>query len=380
MQLKLSILTCALLSTSLIAEDYISVQMMHYDEDSGRTTISTPSVEINKDFGADYTLNVSYVSDSVSGASPIFIDSISGASAAISEGNTYQDDVQYSDVEYSDRRNSVGATLTKRFESRDEFTIGANFSNEYDYKSNEISAEYLHYLDDSKNQSISFGTSYQKNDVSVYCSLGTDICDASSGASEKILDLEVISSELGFTQTIDKTSQVKASIFYISEDGYLTNPYMRVVRNYDTNPKISQEVKPDTRKAYGGLIQYAKAFNDKLSSVSSYRLYTDDWDITSHTINSELYYEYNNKLTTGVGFRYYTQSEAEFYNGKRDYFTNEEYASSDRRMSDYNSLNYKVSADYKINTKVSINASVNYYDQLDYFDAFYYNVGAKYKF
>ena len=377
--LKLSILTCTLLASSLMAEDYVSVQYMNYDEDDGRTTISTPSIEVNKDFGADYTLNLSFAYDSVSGASPTYFDAASGASAS-SKGVTSPRNVTYKDLEYKDERKALGATLTKRFASRDELTLGTNFSNEYDYKSYEVSAEYLHYLDASKNQSLSFGTSYQKNDVSIYCFLGNDECDSMSGASEKVMDLDVISSELGFTQIIDKTSLVKASLFYINEDGYLSNPYMRVVRNHAINPEITQENKPNSRTAYGTLIQYSKALNDKISSTSSYRLYMDDWDITSHTINSELYYEVNEKFTAGVGLRYYTQSEAEFYNDTKEYFSDEVYASSDRRMSDFDSLNYTQSADYKVNNKISVNTSVNFYDQPDYFDALYYNVGIKYKF
>lgn len=60
----------------------------------------------------------------------------------------------------------------------------------------------------------------------------------------------------------------------------------------------------------------------------------------------------------------------------KDYFTDQTYASSDRQMSDFDALNYKLSADYKIN----VNASVNLYDQPDYFDTTYYNIGVKYKF
>jgi len=378
MQLRLSILTCSLLATSLMAEDYVSVQYIGYDEDSGRTTISTPSIEINKDFGTDYTLNISLISDTVSGASPIYFDASSGASPS-SKGFTSQANVKYDNADYEETRNAGGISLVKRFENRDELTGGINVSREHDYYSNELSAEYLHWLDDSKNQAISFGASYQKNEILIDCALGNDECDASSGASE-VMDLDVISAEVGFTQTLDKTSLVKASVFYISEDGYLSNPYMRVVRNYNTNPNITQENKPDNRKAYGATLQYSKAFDDKISTTSTYRFYSDDWDITSHTISSELYYEFNEKLTTGVGLRYYIQSESEFYNGDKDYFTDQTYASSDRRMSDFDALNYKLSADYKVNTKISVNASVNLYDQPDYFDALYYNLGVKYKF
>jgi hypothetical protein len=380
MQLRLSIITSSLLATaSLMAEDYVSVQFMSYDEESGRTTISTPIIEINKEFGADYTLNTSFTHDTVSGASPTYYDSASGASAKIPDGATYQDDIKYGDIEYDDTRKAVSLALTKRFESRDELTVGGNYSTEYDYDSKEVSAEYLHYLDSSKNQSITIGGSYQQNDVSIYCKLNTEACDSSSGASEKIEDLEVISTEIGFTQILDKTSLVKTSLFYISEDGYLSNPYMRVVRDYNSNPKITPENKPDSRKAYGGLIDYTKAINDKLATNLSYRFYNDDWDITSHTLDTALSYEFTDKFMLGLGLRYYTQSEAEFYNGKKDYFTNQKYTSSDRRMSSFDSINYKISGEYKINRDISVNANINYYKQ-DEFDATYWGIGGKYRF
>ncbi len=380
MQLKLSTLSCALLcACSLAAEDYVSVQYVGYDEDSGRTTIHKPQIEINKDFGADYALNISFAFDSVSGASPIYYDASSGASASVPEGVIFKEDIKYGDVKYEDKRKAVSAALTKRFESRDELVVGLNYSHEYDYTSYEVSAEYLHYLDESKNRSVSFGTSYQKNDVAVYCFLGTNECDADSGASEK-MDLNVINAELGFTQIIDKTSQAKASVFFSDEDGYLSNPYMRVVRDYYTDPKITQENKPDTRRGYGALFSYSKAIDDKTSSISSYRIYHDDWDITSHTLSSELNYEFTYKLTYSIAFRYYQQSEAKFYSGRKDYFTNQKYASSDRRLSDFSSQNYKIGANYKINEKISLNASLNYYNQPDHLDAVYYSLGAKYGF
>ncbi len=87
MQLRLSLITCSLLAlSSLGAEDYVSIQYMSYDEDSGRTTISTPMIEINKDFGTDYTLNATFTHDSVSGASPTYYDTQSGASAKFQMG------------------------------------------------------------------------------------------------------------------------------------------------------------------------------------------------------------------------------------------------------------------------------------------------------
>jgi outer membrane receptor for ferrienterochelin and colicin len=154
---------------------------------------------------------------------------------------------------------------------------------------------------------------------------------------------------------------------------------MRVVRDYNTNPKIAPEKKPDSRVSYGLLVQYTKAINDKLATNLSYRIYNDDWDITSHTIESEFNYQLSDKFLLNTGIRYYTQSQAEFYSAKKDYFINQEYASSDRRMSDFSSINYKLGGDYKINKAISVNANINYYKQ-DEFDATYGGVGVKYRF
>lgn len=371
---KLSYVACAaLLVTNIYADDYVSLQYMSYDEDKGRTNISVPSIEINKDFGADYTVNVSMIRDTISGASPTFYDSASGASTKLNTSVIAKQDIGYGDIYYKEKRDAYSALLTKRFETRDELTFGLNHSKEYDYESNEISSEYLHYLDSSKNQSVSFGISYQKNDVMKY--------DTTSGASGAITkDLKVISSELGFTQVLDKTSLAKISVFSISESGYLSNPYLRVVRNFNTNPIIAEDKKPESRKAYGVFLQYSKALNDQTASNSSYRYYRDDWGITSQTLTTEINYEWTMALTIGVAFRGYRQTEADFYHLSREYFTNEEFASSDKRMSGFDTQNIETKIKYDLNKKLSLNSAIGYYKQFDYFSSNYYNVGLKYKF
>ena len=126
-------------------------------------------------------------------------------------------------------------------------------------------------------------------------------------------------------------------------------------------------------------MQYSKLITNKLATNLSYRFYNDDWDITSHTIDTEFNYEINDKLNIGVGLRYYTQSESEFYSDKSDYFTTQKYLSSDRRVSDFDSINYKINTEYKVNSDITLNANINYYKQDD-FDAIYFGVGAKYRF
>jgi hypothetical protein len=383
MQLRLSIATsCLLLATTLSAQDYISVQYLHYDEDTQTTKINTPTIEFNKDFGADYTLNITGTHDGISGASPTYYDALSGASATIPKGVLYKNDIRYGDIPYSDNRNSTGFSLTKRLKSRDELTFGYNYSHERDYISNELSFNMLHYLNKSKNTSLSFGLAYEKDKIDSYCFMGLAECDGVSGASSKTIKnhSHTINSEFGITQILDKTSLVKASIFTIKESGYLSSPYQRVVRYYNTSPKITQEQKPNSRFAYGLVIEYDKTFNDKFSSLFSYRFYHDDWGITSHTQRGKFYYDLTNKFTLGLDLRYYSQSKAKFFSGMRDYFTNQKYASSDRHIGKITSYNVAIEADYKLSNSITLNVGAGYYKQVDYFDSKYYNVGFKYSF
>lgn len=371
LKIKLSAVACSLLvASSLMAEDYVSVQYMQYDESDNRASISSPSVELSKDFGVDYTLKVGLTFDSVSGASPTWYDSVSGASA-YSRGTTHKDDAEYGNIEYDDERKVVNALLTTRFASRDELGVGINYSKENDYEARELSGEYLYYLTPSKNQSISAGVSYQSNKVASY--------DASSGASE-FLDLNVISAEIGFTQILNQNSLAKISLFTSNEDGYLTNPYMNIVREKVNSSfvDIVEENKPDKRVSYGATLQYIVALTESISSNSNYRLYSDDWGILSHTISSELYYELGSAWTLGAGLRYYTQSESDFYSA--GYFSDDEYASSDERMRSFDAIGYKANVDYRVSKELSLNVGINFYDQQDSFNATYYNVGLKYRF
>ncbi len=419
MQLKLSIAAAALLiSVASQAEDYVTFQYLQYNENDDRTAVSAPSIMINKDFGTDFTLNASFVYDAVSGASPTFnsaagsmLDdyddddhdddddddddddeySSSGASSAASSGasafargtDLNATDVKFGNVKYDDKRVAGGLALTSRFANRDELTVGFNYSSEKDFYSKEASAEYMHWLDDSKNQSISLGLSYQFNEILVTCIENSNCdVDTKSGASQK-MDASLINAQLSFSQNINSDSYAKIALFAIVEDGYLTNPYMNVVRNYNeiTNTAdIVSENRPDSKIAYGASIKYANALTNKVSLQLAYRYYIDDWGMDSNTLDSDIYYEYTSDWIFKFGLRGYIQSEADFYNAKKDYFTNEVYASSDQRMSGFSSITYKTDADYKISEQWSVNLSANFYTQSTGNNATYFMTGFRYNF
>ena len=364
---KLSIVTClALLSINANGEDYVNVEVLHYNENDSRVSVLAPSIEINKDFGTDYTLNVSIVSDSVSGASPTYYDSASGASAYSRGTQNDATKIKKGNVDFEEQRTAVGVNLTTRMANRDELQTGLNFSAEHDFYSAEVSGSYLHYLDSSKNQSISFGGSYQSNQI-------LKKVDASSGASQKMTNT-IYNLQVGFSQVFDETSVGNIGLFISDESGYLSSPYHNIVRNGNL---IEAENKPDSKTGYGFKLGYQKAISETLSSQFNYKYYSDDWDISSHTLDSLFYYEWSNKLILGGGLRYYTQTKANFYD---ESFTTQTFASSDERVKDFDALTYKASVDYKINDKLSYNFGANLYDQSSGLSATYFTTGIKYKF
>lgn len=383
MQLKISLAAATLLaSMATYAEDYVSFEYLQYDENNNKTSVSAPSIEINKDFGVDYTLNVSLVVDAVSGATQTYYDAASGASAIDSRAlGIDANDVKFGNIEYDDKRVAGSVSFTTRFANRDELILGFNRSSESDFYSNEASAEYMHYLDDSKNQSVSFGVSYMANEILVRCdNTGVGRCDAVSGGSQRET-ADVINTQLSFHQVLDSTSYAKVAFFYIKEDGYLTNPYLNVVRNNNgTSADIVGENRPDSKDAFGISLKYAKAFNDEFALQTYYRYYNDDWEIDSHTIDTDLYYEPNSDWVIKLGLRYYMQSQASFYKFEDDYFTNQEFASSDYRLSDFDAITYKTDFEYKFSDTFSYNVSLNYYDQSTNLSATYFMTGFKYKF
>jgi len=381
MQLRLSIAAATIIvSMALEAEDYVSVQFLQYDETLNRTSVSAPSLMINKDLGTDYTLNANVVLDSVSGASETYYDGASGASAFSRGKGVNAKDVEYGNVEYSDQRAAGGLSLTKRFTNRDELIVGTNYSAESDFYSTEFSAEYMHWLGRSKNSSLSFGLSYQMNEILVSCKENSQ-CDAESGASQK-MNADILNVQASYFQNINAKSYAKVSLFYIADSGYLSNPYLNVVRNYvqGSTADVVAEVRPDTRSAYGAMFKYANALSDDISLHLSYRYYSDDWEISSHTLDSDLFYELGENWIFKLGLRYYTQSEASFYNGTKDYFTDETYASSDQRLSKFDAITYKTSVDYAFAKDLRLNFGASYYDQTTGIKATYFTTGFRYNF
>ncbi|RUM65929.1 MAG: hypothetical protein DSZ05_05240 [Sulfurospirillum sp.] len=390
---KLSVL-CAivLLTQPLQAKDYVNIQMLYYDENDETTTIVSPNIELNIDLSADYTLNASLGMDALTGASETYYDKSytpsSGASPykhAKSNPSAYargkrisQNDVGYGLIDYRDYRYSASVSLTKRLANRDELTGGLSYNNEYDFHIPEISLGYKHWLDPSKNSALTLSAAYQYAYVLIWCRNNT-LCDTKSGASETFHQNNLFT-QLTYTQVIDKRSEAEVTLFYNDENGFLSNPYKNIVRDYNTAPLVTNERRPDNRQGYGTKLSYHRAVTDKTTLHGSYRYYHDDWELDAHTLSTTLYHQYTPKLTLQTTLRYYTQSKASFYDGRKDHFTDEKYASSDIRLGDLHSLYIQGGIDYRMRKDLIQNFYLSYYKQNNGLKAISFVIGQKYLF
>ena len=339
--------------TALYAENYVSVEYLQYDENNNRVSVMAPSLSVSLDIGTDYNIQADVVSDSISGATPTFQSDTGSGASSRNNGNDYV----YANQNFNDNRLAGSLLVTTRFDNRDELYVGFNRSTESDFESTSASLEYMHYLNSSHNSTVIGGVGFTSNKILNY---GTD---TGSGASseEKSSSLNV---ELGFSQILNKTSSMKLSTFLINDSGYLTNPHANVVRDYNhANQRLVTENRPDSRLAYGFDAQYITKLGSSMSYQGEYRYYQDDWEINSHTLDNDIYYKLTKDFTLGAGLRYYTQSAASFYNGTKDSFGNEQYASSDYRLSKFDALTYKASMDFKQNKQLSYNLGAEFYKQ-----------------
>ena len=117
-KIKLSIATIAILSSTTLSassEDYVRINYMNYSESGNGVTVGAPAVEVNKNFGVDYTLNASIVSDTVSGATKVYTDTTSGASAFSSRGTVADPSkIKKTAVKFHEQRTALTTSLTKR--------------------------------------------------------------------------------------------------------------------------------------------------------------------------------------------------------------------------------------------------------------------------
>jgi hypothetical protein len=332
-------------SYSLYSEDDVDASKLQagsaerYEIDTHLLSLKGP-ITGRMDFGIDL------VNETMSGATPWFVEEDANGDAV----------VVMTGASVEDQRTDFNGHGTYYFDTA-RLNLQSGYSTEDDYSAINVGFGTEHDFDE-KNTTLSWGLG-----------LSMDELDPTSTATNPDPDSEdkrTISVMGGWSQVINRSSAFQAILSYQNGDGFLSDPY-KLVSFADQN---APDHRPDSRNQFALMTRYRRHFPGITGTLHlDYRFYYDDWDINSHTIELAWYQTLFEVLTITPSVRYYTQSQAEFY---EPFVTsafdplNVPYASSDYRLSPYGALSGKLRvethiSDWPFHMAWKLGASYEYY-------------------
>ncbi len=325
-----------------------------YEEDGDRIRVEAQYVRGNIDFDEDTSFRFQYLHDAISGSSP------TGAMP----GSAQPFYAELDDV----REGLLGAISRRIGDHRVEIEV--SHSKENDYVSRGFAITDTLELN-QKNTTLTVGFNYLDDRVTV------------PGLHKK--DKHAYDLFAGVTQVLGKNTLLTANFTLGYTDGYLNDPYKAVQRNeailipdgfggFIEIPVVNlyRENRPDSRFRQVlqlGARQYFEAPDAALDGTL--RLSYDDYGIFSQTLQVEWRQAIGDKFEVVPFFRYYHQSEADFFvNTLNDVSVGTPSGdpdgsgpnySADYRLSNFNALSGGLRMSYSFNDHFSATASYERY-------------------
>lgn len=337
----------ALMAAPAQAEDKLRYQTFRYVEAGDRIRVTAADLSIEKDFGTDHALSLDIGHDAISGASPCWKLKTGYTNEYTSALCKLADEV----------RNSISAGWTLRDTARNEYTFGAAWSKEPDFDSRELSANALLWADESHNRSFAIGGAWQHN-TSVATPYTNNAQDRSA---------DTLSVQLGVTQVLDRSSTAELNVFAARDDGYLSNHYLKIVRNSAAGLRyLSDDSRPEQRSGGGVAARWIKAWRADVKTNLWLRGYSDDWGVKGATVEAKAYWDVTSTWRINPVLRLNKQGAADFYRGYDatvNTFAVTGYGSNDARLGAFRATTVQLNAEYHASPVWTFNGGVQHYRQ-----------------
>jgi hypothetical protein len=237
-----------------------------------RIVVTSPSLYVLAPLSDSLALEASIVHDAISGASPLFHSTLSGASG----------------VGVHDYRKAGDVKVTK-YADNWAIGVGAAVSTERDYLSRAASLD-VRYSTDDRNRTYAFGIGG-----------ASDRIDSENGVAvgEKRHTIDLL---VGVTQALSADAIVQSNLTYSTGHGYYSDPYKPL------------DTRPDSRRVLAWLTrfnQYVPAHDAVLKL--SYRYLHDSFGVDSHALEASWRQPLPAGFALTPSLRYYMQSAADFY-------------------------------------------------------------------
>lgn len=362
---KLALAACSLLQaasqSAQAAEDQweIDANLLIYSESDSRVSLIEPVVNLEKEIGEDDSINIRIVTDSITGSTPngalpsntvqTFTNPSGNSGYTIDPNNIALNST------FRDQRTAVSVDYTQGLDRLSRVTWGLNFNKEYDYSAFGGSATYQQEFN-NRNSTLTVGLGASSDTWFPVGDVNTEFAPminfASATPQPKSGDETKSTTDfiVGWTQVINRSTLMQFNLGLSNSSGYLTDPY-KIISVVDANGDLDStgfvagalpylyEKRPDTRSRKTFFWKGVHHLTEDVVNLS-YRYFTDDWGIKSHTLDFHYRYELSGGSYIQPHVRYYTQTAADFYqhsvqNSDVINGTLPEYASNDYRLGEF---------------------------------------------
>ncbi len=372
---KLTMATCALLQAGAPAAQAetgdwnIDTAFLYYSEADSRVSVFEPVVTASKEIDEDEFVKVKVVYDVLTGSTPygaVPTQSVQTFTKPSGQSNyTTPAGELPLNSSFRDTRVAVGADWIVPLDRLKRITVGGNLSKEYDFNSLSASVNYAQDSSD-RNTTYSVGLAYTadewdpvggKNPEFTYMIDGNfDQGDKGGTDSKDTTDFM-----LGLTQVINRSTIMQFNLGFSNSSGYLTDPY-RFISVLENDGKLTTnlptaesfpylyEKRPDKRSRNTFFWRTVHHLNEDVINFS-YRYFTDDWGIDSHTLDFRYRYELGGKHYLQPHLRYYSQSSADFFVNYllASEVATTDFASADYRLSEFTGTTIGLKYGYEVN-------------------------------
>ena len=309
--------------------------------EKGRVKVIEPQARITRFFEDGQILSATVGLDAITGASPTgaapstSIQTTTNASGGVTTEQAGTVPVR----QFNDTRIAMDLEWVRPLGHWLIPSLGAHASIEGDYRSlggsAKVSVPLMHEL-----TTITLGAGYNEDRVDPNGGTHAPFTDGSVPLGTGPEPKRVGSAMAGISRILTRRWMVGVTGSRSKEHGYLTDPYKVISILDSTNEPVGQltESRPSSRTR-----------NDVLASsvyhlardivYASYRYYSDDWGVTSHTADARYRLELGNQAFLQPHVRYYFQTRANFFQpGLVQGAPLPEFASSDIRLGDLRTL------------------------------------------
>ncbi len=393
---KLTIATCTLLSQqsgeALALENSweLDTSFLYYSEADDRVSVAKFVADVGGDVTDKDRVNIQIVLDTMSGSTPSGAVKGSGGGSTVT-GASGGGGIGVSDPnakalsKFDDTRISNSLTWTHTYKDNWSVDYNGAVSVENDYRSFSAAAT-INKETAKKDYRFTLGIAGVHDEIfrvgagSTPVPL-TQIADNGFATEGERETIDLIA---GVTHVINRRTIAQVNFSFGSSSGYHTDPYkVFSVVDRATNIPIANSSYYEKRPGDRQRISLTFKINHHLypsddTLHASYRYYTDDWGIDSHTFDVDYRFNFDDTKYLEPRLRLYTQTKADFY--QNQFFVDDagasdpsgnfpDFISADNRLDDLISITPGIRFGREVGTNGHLRGRIEYmYQSFDHSD------------